>query len=282
MQTIFQNILDTYNTSTIREFEGLTPQQMQSVLYDLFGENCPIILHDKLSNETLDEIKFFRLCEEFLKIIQRENALKLTPKGNLQKKVVIELYEHRLITDFAIESGIFKNFIENEIDSIHNTNLICQIAGVIKKSNNSLTLTTKGIKLINTAKRNELFKLVLETFIKKFSWCYNDNYSDQMTGQFGIGYVLILLMMLGNEERSIQFYGDKYLAAFPNIIDNFIENECSTPLNDFYNCFAVRVFDRFLYWFGLVNVVERKEKWHSKNDIVVIWDVMHDIFLLKI
>ncbi len=281
MGAFIQNKIDDYNNRPIQELDGLTPFQMHSILYNLFGKNCPIVLKDKISNNAIDKIKIFRLCEEFLKIIQRENVLKLTPLGNLQKKIVKELYDHRFILLDGFECGICKNYIEEEVYTVHNAKLICLLAGLIKKINNTFILTAKGKKMLTPPQRTELLKIVLETFIKKFNWEYNDKYREGMTGQFGIGYVLILLMKFGNNERYTRFYADKYLTAFPKLINNFVENKWLTPMDSFYGSFIVRVFERFLYWFNFVDVIEKKKKF-NEIDTVVINEVMNNVFQLKI
>jgi hypothetical protein len=280
--TIDQTIDDDYKNIPKEEIEGLTLNQMHNVVHNLFGMTCPVFLKDVISDNTLNQIKFFRLCEEFLKIVQRESVLKLTPKSMLQLKVVRELYEHRFIPDYAIETGISKSFSESRITTIHNARIICITAGLIKKSHNSLALTGKGIKLLNFSKRNVLFKLILDTFTNKFNWAYNDLNDDQITGRYGIGYVLILLMKFGNQESECKFYADKYLSAFPNLIRYYENTRWTTPINAFYNCFTVRVFERFLYWFNFVNVSEQIQLWHADKDVISVGEVFHDIFQFEL
>lgn len=282
MEAIIQNNVDNYNTRPIADFENMSPNQMKFVLYDLFGESCPIKLKEYISDEVLDKIPFFRMCEEFLKIVQREKVLKLTSLGNMQKKIVMEVYDFKFITDDLYESEFSKSFRELELTGVHNARLICYIAGLIKKSNNSLSLTAKGTKILATEKRSELFKLILHKFMKEFIWGYNDAYDDEATGQIGNGFILILLMRYGSEPRTIQFYADRYLKAFPNILKNYSYVTWTTPESAFYTCFDVRVFERFLYWFAFVRFVEKQGKGHSIQDTVITEDFLSEIFHLKI
>jgi hypothetical protein len=72
-------------------------------------------------------LPFFRLTEEFLKILQRDGSIKLTPLGALPKKALVELHGHGFIPEEGIEKGIHK--LTREIDSVvltmlhHNTEL---------------------------------------------------------------------------------------------------------------------------------------------------------------
>ena len=68
------------------------------------------ILQNEIDSNVLDKIPFFKLCEEFLKILKREEFIKLTPLGALPKKVMVELYAYRFITDKMIENGISKTY----------------------------------------------------------------------------------------------------------------------------------------------------------------------------
>jgi hypothetical protein len=78
MQTSINNIINSYNESPIQDFEGLSPNQIQLLSFHIFELDNPLQINDSISNETLDKINFFRLCVEFLKIIQRKNGLKLS------------------------------------------------------------------------------------------------------------------------------------------------------------------------------------------------------------
>jgi hypothetical protein len=42
----------------------------------------------------------------YLKIIERDKQIKLTPLGALPRKVLVEFYEKKFLLDMAIESGI--------------------------------------------------------------------------------------------------------------------------------------------------------------------------------
>ncbi|MBI5042913.1 MAG: hypothetical protein HZC10_03605 [Nitrospirae bacterium] len=83
------------NKIPLDDFCGLTPNEVHSLLYDTFGDNSPLKIKGDISNQTFNNIPFFRLTEEFLKIIQRDRFIKLTPLGALPKKILHELYNHR-------------------------------------------------------------------------------------------------------------------------------------------------------------------------------------------
>lgn len=94
------------NNTPLDEFLGMSPIQMHDLLYDTFGNNSPVQFRDDIDDKTLDRILLFRIAEEYLKIIQRDKRIKLTPLGALPKKVMVELYDKGFLPDELIENGI--------------------------------------------------------------------------------------------------------------------------------------------------------------------------------
>jgi hypothetical protein len=278
----FHTGIFNYNNIPIPDLDGLTPNQMHSIIYDLFGENCPLSIKKEINNEILDQLSLFRLCEEFLKIIQRDKALILTPNGNLKKVIVKELYDHRFILIDAFESGLSKNYIEDDVYTVRITNIICLLSGLIRKTKNTLVLTSKGKQLLASDKRAELFNLILITYIKKYNWSYLGTYDDELTGNLGIGYVLILLMKYGNSEKSFEYYASMYLKAFPTLIKNFPENKWSTPLEDLIRCFKNRTFMDFLFWFNFANAEDLNTFYRDDSAKVLVGESLKGVFTLNL
>lgn len=75
-----------YNNSPLEKLSGLSPTQTHELIHNPLGENSCIKFSSNINSETLDEIPFFRISEELLKIIKREGFIKLTPLGALPKK----------------------------------------------------------------------------------------------------------------------------------------------------------------------------------------------------
>lgn len=108
-----QNHLDPLvrrsNAAPLEDFSGLSPDQMHHLLYQpLASYASPIFLRENLSGETLNSIPFFRLVEEFIRIVKREQFMKLTPKGALPRKILHELYGLGFLKEEFIEKGYVK------------------------------------------------------------------------------------------------------------------------------------------------------------------------------
>jgi hypothetical protein len=241
------------NNSPLEEFLGLTPNEINYLLYDTFCDKSPFQIRNNIDNDTLNQIPLFRIAEEYLKIIQRDKQIKLTPLGALPKKVIVELYDKRILLDEQIETGITKLWKEQDCISILSARLTTEIAGLVKKTNGKLSLTKNGIKLIQPENRLEFFKLFLLSFTQEFLWSFNDGYPEQPIGQLGWAFSVFMLDKFGDQPRQTDFYAEKYIKAFPNFI-SFFKPDYSTPQHQFMRCYSFRTFDHFFLWFGFVTV----------------------------
>ena len=245
------------NNSPVDDFLGLSPTEIHNLLYDTFGDKSPVQFRDDIDDKTLDQIPLFKIVEDYLKIIQRDKHIKLTPLGSLPKKVMVELYDKRFLLDEHIESGITKLWKEDDCIAIRSARLTAEIAGLVKKVSGKLTLTRTVTKLLETNNRLQIFRRFFQAFTNKFLWSFNDGYPEQPIGQLGWAFSLILLDRFGDQPQTVEYYADKYLRAFPKFI-TFFQPDYSTPERQFFRCYGVRTFDRFFLWFGFVTVDKQK------------------------
>jgi hypothetical protein len=280
-----ESLIFDMNTMSENDFLGLSADQMHTLIYEPYAEQSLLKLKNVISDEALSQCPFFIISECFLKIIEREKALKLTPKmGNLPQKVVGELYGKKYILDDSIEMGIFKNPTEDNLPHIKALHYNCLEAGLIKKTAGKISLTKRGSLLIsNLSKRQELFELILKTFTQKYNWAYTDYYEFEDLAQTGFGFSLMLLQKFGHEPQSISFYANKYLSAFPLSIHR------QTPFFNFQlesndksvtaiNCFRNRMADHFLLWFGLIEMPIRLKYPNENDSLIQPSTFFHSIF----
>lgn len=256
------------NNSPVADLENLSPTNFHHILYDTYNENSPVHFQRHIENDTLDEVSLFRVAEDFIKIIEREKFIKLTPLGALPKKVMVELYDKKYIYDELIESGITKLWKEQDCLAILTTKIVTEIAGITKKTNGRMTLTKKGTAFLKLENRQEFFKLFISTFADKLNWSLNDGYPEKPIGQIGWTFTIYLLEKYGKEFQSESFYAEKYLRALPDFLNEFETDGYRPQKEQFANCYGVRTFQRFLEWFGLVETDrEIRKKWNEDLNI---------------
>ena len=245
-----------YDNCPVDDFLGFTPTELNYLVYDTFGDKSPLQFRNDLDDNALDQIPLFRIAEEYLKILQRDTQIKLTPLGALPKKVMVELYDKKILLDEHIERGIVKLWREQDCISIRSARLTAELAGLVRKAHGKLNLTKKGAKLLQKENRINLFKLFFQAFTGKFDWPFNDLHPQKPIGQFGWAFSVYILYQFGGQPNPIDYYADIYLDAFPAFITLF-EPSHSTPVRQFSHCYGIRTFDRFFLWFGFVTVERR-------------------------
>jgi hypothetical protein len=240
------------NNEPVADFEGYSPTEMQLILYNTFDSQSPVQIQ-KVNSEIYKNVPVFNQVKFLFNLINEQKELKLTNKGFLPTKIVAELYGKGYLKDYFIEKGISKLYRESDVPTINLAKIMVELSTLVKKRNNKLTFTKKGVKQINND--NLLFQNIFETFTTKFNWSYFDGFSNEEIGQSGFGFTLILLDKYGKEYRTPEFYADKYLKAFHFKSTNpeleFADNPKRT--------YTIRTFERFLDYFGFIEY-DKNEK----------------------
>ena len=244
--------LHRYNDTPQPDFCGLRPAQMHALLYQPLGPASVVQLRANMPNDVLDQVPFLRLTEAFLRLLQRETPLRLTPLGALPRKYLRELYAHGFILEEGLETGLFT--LSREIDSLAITTLhqTTRLAGLARLVRGQLLLTKKGGQLLDPAHRPALWALVLATFTNRFPWASHDGYPSETVGQTGWAYSVYLLARFGKQPHPVAFYAAHYQRAFPFVLAEFTDPAYRTPLEQLTHCYGVRTFERGLNWFGLL------------------------------
>lgn len=265
------------NNTPVDDFCGLTATEMHRLLYNPLEERSPLAFRREIDDAVLDRVPFFRLTEEFLKIVQREGSVKLTATGALQRKVLHELYAMKFIPEEYIESGIVKLSREQDSIVLFSMHFNTELAHLIKQTRGRVTLTKEGTRLLKREHRQQLFEAVFAAFALRFGWSSNDGYCEFPVGQYGWGHSVYLLTQFGDKEQPLQFYANKYLLAFPTLLDHFKSITYGTPLKNFTACYSIRVFSRFLEWFGLVTVEKPRGYIRDHSEKVTRSDILDKV-----
>ncbi|RXQ95971.1 hypothetical protein EO244_06625 [Ancylomarina salipaludis] len=268
LQKHIDQVMNEQNNREIPDFEGYSPFEMHHILHFTFEPNSPIILQ-KLADSDFSMCPMFNVVKYYLDLVKNLGEIKLTTKGFLPTKIVQEIYSQGFLEEYQFSSGISKLYKETDSLTVNLTRLLAELAGLTKKRNGKLSLTKTGEKMASD--NQELFDLIFKTMTQKFSWAFYDGYEDQQIGQFGFGFSLILLSKYGAEKRLDNFYSDKYLKAFPQFIES-ITPTYGTVEEYASHCYSVRTFERFLSYFGLVEIEKQgktldRKKYITKTEL---------------
>lgn len=258
IQRYIDQMMIEQNNRPIPDFEEYSSSEMYHILHFTFGKESPIQLK-QLSNTDYKKIPILNQIKYLTDLIDKSGEIKLTNKGFLPTKIVSDLYLQGFLKDEFIEKGISKLYKETDSMTINLTRILIELAGLVKKRNGKLSLTKTSKKILGD--NFELLQLILLTFATKFNWAYYDGYGENQIGQLGYGFSLILLSKYGQEKRLESFYAEKYFKAYPQLLA-YVEPNYYSIKRYLDRCYSIRTFERFLDYFGLIDI-DKQEKEHD-------------------
>lgn len=253
IQKHLDQVIGEQNNRPIPEFEGYSPFEMHKILHFTFAIDSPLKLQ-KLSESDYQKIPILNQVRYLTDLIDKNKEIKLTNKGFLPTKIVSDLYSQGFLKDEHVEKGISKLYKETDSMTINLTRILIELAGLTKKRKGKLSLTKSSQKILGD--NEKLLRQIFLTYTNKFNWAYCDGYGENQIGQLGYGFSLILISKYGLEKRLDSFYAERYFKAYPRLLDS-VEPDYGTLERYSTNCYSVRTFNRFLDYFGLVNIVEQ-------------------------
>jgi hypothetical protein len=260
---------DKANKTPTSDFDGLSPLQMHILLNEPLSPSC-ILRFKKDMEKHLDRVPLFKLSEILLDEIRDAGKLKLTAKGNLPVRVCELLCNQKLISWEYMQ--FMSRAREEEIPYLWPLKQYLLDQGIIKKQGNALSLTKRGAEFLKETRSARFIKLFF-FFTSRFYWGnFYDIDDNGKCGQLGWAYSLVLLSKYGGEARDSQFYSDKLTLAF--------EKKPYVNVETFHRAYAVRFFECFANWFGLVNIERRKDFSKSVFDQLLIRksELFEDLF----
>lgn|SRR5699024_1960468 len=227
-------------------FEGLSPVEMKALHYDFPDKQSPITLNT-LPDKELKQCPLLMQVRFLINIMKEKNTLQLTKTGALKTKLVKDVYALGYLKSEWIEDGRKKLYKESDAPTISITRILLELSSLTKKRHGKLSLTRKGEILAND--NNAILKELISVMFRKFNWGYFDGFKSDNIGAVNPAFSLYLLKKYGGENRNTDFYADRYFKAFPML---FMDDK--NP----YRCYAVRTFERYFRYLGLLKLQKRK------------------------
>ena len=257
-------LMNERNRWATAEFSGLSPEQMSDLLYKPFASPETIEFSTDLVPDS--NIAMMRL---FLSLVDAlgESGLKTTATGNLPlqfcKEVAQQLQQQDDGTDRLLIGGIRS---ERDLDALHCTRLVAELAGFMRKYRGRFVLTKKCREMLDRRDRGVLYFELFKAYTTKFNWGYRDGHPEAELVQHSFLYTLFLLTSFGAKPRPQRFYEDKFLTAFPMALEMFRETTYSTAEAGARHCYFLRALEQFAVFFGLAELtVEAPQELYSRK-----------------
>jgi hypothetical protein len=255
------------------DFDGLTPDEAYGYIFDALDPVAsPIIFNEDVEPDVIERVPFFRDVAGFLGLVRAEEPLKLTQKGNLPLAFCKKIVDLGLAgpDDRWLKEHGFRS--ELDCHDLHLVNILCRMAGLTRKTHGKVSLTRRGERCLGVENSLDLCKRLFFTYVGRFNWGFEDWYEEATSIQAGFAFSMYLVKKYGDSANEVEFYADKFAAAFPFVIRSFSGRRMRTPEEEFLLCYSLRTFERFLLRFGLVDVTrekdeERDRRWITKSDL---------------
>ncbi len=245
---IAKQFMQKQNNDPVDDFQGLSPFQMHHLIHDPLHPDS-ILNIKELSVEQLERIPMFCQVRFLAQLIADSKGLKLTKSGFLPMKVVEAIYNQGYIREHFVEQGIQKRMREDEIPSVFIARILLQVMGMTKIRSGKLSLTKKAEKLL--ADGQLLLNTLLQDYLKEFNWGFMDGYEDDRVGQMAGAFSIYLVHKFGDKKRIDTFYAEKYIQAFPMLLDSPIP-VYQEPVDYIGHIYIYRAIQQFMVYFGLI------------------------------
>lgn len=278
-----RSYMDLRNNTPQPDFEGRTPKEMFYMLNKPFDKDCPMQFTKKVDLTVLKQVPFLMLAKHFFEYLQKSGPVKLTAKGNLPLKTVKFLYDLGYFPSKYVDSNRTSIRSESNFMDAHIMRINCEIIGLVKKTGNSMALTKKGESMIKDSELFPLFKHLFINYTTKFNWAYADHFGDHAAGQFGFAFSMELLSVYGKKEREEEFYAQKFIRAFPAMLDDFVSvSPYFTAKDEAKFCYSLRTFHNFMRHFGLAELNEKGADIMTRKYFVKKTPVLDHLFVFEI
>ena len=217
LQALAERVFQQRNLRPRDEFCGLSSEQMYRFLHVPFGSTEMVSFTDNFPNPP--EALAFTLVS-LLADACGDKGLKATAKGNLPAQFCREA----AIVSLGEEGYKELNFgpeVRKELDyrELHVVRLVAQMAGLIRKYRGRFLRTKKCEKLLSAPNNGKIYLELFTAYTRKFNWAYSDRYEELAIIQEAFLFSLLLIHRYGEEFRHPTFYEEKFLQAFPGILD---------------------------------------------------------------
>ena len=262
-----QQKMNQRNQSVLDDFCGLSPEQMSHLLYTPFDSPQTIRFNTDLASARNTEI-----MQLFIPLVEAigENGLKTTAKGNLPLKFCKAMAEQLRQADDGTRLRRFGGISsEVDLDELHCTRLVAQLAGLVRKYRGKFVLTKKCQKMLALGDYGNIYLELFKAYTTEFNWGFRDGYPEAGIVQHSFLFTLFLLASFGTIQRPQQFYEDRFLAAFPMALDMFPETTYSTAEDAARRCYFLRSMVRFAVFFGLAELNLKSRKLYQEKHLMV-------------
>jgi len=295
-QDFIESFTATYDHDPLPGFDGLSPEQMQALLYA--PTRSPEVLRVARSLDTTPRaplLAWFHLIADAL----GEDGVRATQKGNLPRALCRDaaMRAHD-DPDFGPHSYLPKPHEvrgEDDLFPLHRARVIARDAGLVRLYRQRWTLTRRAREALAAGDEAELYLRLFESATFRIDWRYGTRYAGMDMLQPTWPFLLRLLQRYGDEPRPADFYVGALLEAFPAFEDEAIAgidpwmielgDPVETAVRRLRRAIRSLALERFARQLGLVelerHVPDPETPW-DRNWIVRATPLAHEVVRFEV
>lgn len=246
----------------LNDFDGLSSEQMHRFLHFPFDSDELIIFPAHLVKEPEAPIlTLFRLCAEEIGV----SGLKPTVKGNLPRKFCRDAALTYWGEEVHNEKTRYGNInSEEDFFELHVTRVVAEMAGLIRKYRGKFILSRDCRQILQEKGFAGIYPRLFQAYAQQFNWAYRDGYPELGFIQQSFLFTLFLLHRHGDKWKPDSFYADRFLQAFPIILDEIEPSPYQKPEETVRSCYNLRTLENFVGFLGLAELEKTsKERFAS-------------------
>ena len=256
-QAELNRFMHTKNYSPVAEFHGLSPAQMHRFLH--FPFDSPELARFA---DTIDPpvdapvMKLFSLLVDGV----GDKGLKPTATGNLPLKFCREAaLAYWGEEEYARHTRYGKIRSETNFFDMHCLRLVAGLAGLVRKYKGRFIVTRKCRKKIASHGIGAIYPDLFTAYVQKFNWAYRDRYEEIGFIQQSFLFTLYILHKYGDQTRVHTFYGDIFVKAYPQLLDQVPETPYFSAEQTVRSAYSHRALNKFASFFGLIEFVSTSD-----------------------
>jgi len=256
-----------YNTTPQDDLGGLSPQQVARLVYTdweikgakkrgvshpepPWGSDGGLFLDPGIPLCDLSGAMFFQNCRAFLFAVREAGSVRATQTGNLPRAFVKAMrgkiksrdpYDDRL-------DEYYKAMNETDFWALHETRIVCQCGGLIRRAKGKYHVTKKRMPLLEENQAGRLFAHLFHTYFCKFNTAYRDRLPDSPRLQGMVAFTLYRLGLVTRDWTVVSDLPDQVL--LPAVRDEL--SEVTTPYSEEADYLTMRILEPLIS-FGLLD-----------------------------
>ena len=245
----------------LTDFDGLSSEQMHRFLHFPFESEELVNYRASISKEPEAPIlTLFRLLVEAI----GESGLKPTAKGNLPRNFCRETALSYWGEEVHREKTRHGNInSEEDFFELHVTRLVAEMAGLVRKYSGKFILSRNCRQVLHEQGMAGIYPRLFHSYTQQFNWAYRDGYPELGLIQQSFLFTLYLLQRHGERWRPHMYYADRFLKAFPKILDEVEPSTYRTPEETVRSCYTLRMLENYLDFLGLAELQETSKELFS-------------------